>query len=83
MEDPTVYNYSTTTTDSLRMDIVYPANTSATVPAIISFSYCNSYSGDANVNQRLNLGNTLAGFKDSFLEGAPANGMAWAICDHP
>ena len=83
VEDPTVYNYSTTTTDSLRMDIVYPANTSATVPAIISFSYCNSYSGDANVNQRLNLGNTLAGFKDSFLEGAPANGMAWAICDHP
>jgi hypothetical protein len=25
----------------------------------------------------------LAGFNDSFLEGAPANGIAWVIADHP
>ncbi len=85
VDDPTVYNYQSTYTvgDSLRMDIIYPANSAVTVPVILSFSYSNSYPGAANMNQRLNLGNTLAGFNDSFLEGAPANGIAWAIADHP
>jgi hypothetical protein len=93
-DDPSVYNYPTqyTTGDSLHMDIIYPANASVTVPVILSFAYCNSYATydsnkglltDANKDQRLNLGNTLAGFNDSFLEGAPANGIAWAIADHP
>jgi dienelactone hydrolase len=93
-DEPTIYNYIAqyTTGDSLHMDIIYPANPSATVPIVLSFSYSNSYptydssSGlftDTNRDQRLNLGNTLAGFKDSFLEGAPANGIAWAIADHP
>lgn len=84
-DDPTIYNYSSSYTvgDSLRMDIIYPANASVTVPVILSFSYSNSYPGDANINQRLNLGNSLAGFNDSFQEGAPANGIAWAIADHP
>jgi len=93
-DDPTVYNYLTqyTTGDSLHMDIVYPANAAVTVPVVLSFSYGNSYPNydsskgvltDANKDQRLNLGNTLAGFNDSFLEGAPANGIAWAIADHP
>ena len=93
-DDPTVYNKPSEYTegDSLRMDIVYPANASVTVPVILSFSYCNSYATydgdkkkliDVNKDQRLNLGNTLAGFNDSFLEGAPANGIAWAIADHP
>ncbi|MDD3320317.1 MAG: T9SS type A sorting domain-containing protein [Paludibacter sp.] len=85
VDDPTVYNYSAAyeTGDSLRMDIVYPANSSVPVPVVISFSYSNSYFGSANINQRFNLGNTLASFNDSFLEGAPANGIAWAIADHP
>jgi len=84
-DEPTVYNYSTTYTvgDSLHMDIVYPANAAVSVPVVLSFSYSNSYPGDANKDQRLNLGNTLSGFNDSFLEGAPANGIAWAIADHP
>lgn len=93
-DDPTVYNYLTQYTmgDSLHMDIIYPANTSVTVPVVLSFSYSNSYPTydgtllkltDANKDQRLNLSNTLAGFNDSFLEGAPANGIAWAIADHP
>ncbi|WP_291125137.1 T9SS type A sorting domain-containing protein [Flavobacterium sp. UBA6031] len=93
-DDPTVYNYLTQYTmgDSLHMDIIYPANTSASVPVVLSFSYSNSYPTydsnalkliDTNKDQRLNLGNTLAGFNDSFLEGAPANGIAWAIADHP
>lgn len=93
-DNPTVYNRPTEYTegDSLYMDIIYPANTSEEVPVILSFSYCNSYATydgnkgkliDTNKNQRLNLGNTLAGFNDSFLEGAPANGIAWAIADHP
>lgn len=85
-DDPTIYNYPSTYTvgDSLYMDIIYPANPSAPVPVVLSFSYSNS-SGDsqATKHQRLNLGNTLAGFNDSFLEGAPANGIAWAIADHP
>ena len=93
-DDPTVYNVDThyTVGDSLHMDIIYPANASVSVPVVLSFSYSNSYpnydssSGkltDIYKDQRLNLGNTLAGFNDSFLEGAPANGIAWAIADHP
>jgi len=84
-DNPTIYNYSTSYTvgDSLRMDIIYPANSAETVPVVLSFSYSNSYFGAANNNQRLNLGNTLSQFNDSFLEGAPANGIAWAIADHP
>jgi hypothetical protein len=84
-DDPTIYNYATwyTEGDSLYMDIIYPANATEAVPVVLSFSYSNSYPGEANKNQRLNLGNTLAGFDDSFLEGAPANGIAWAIADHP
>lgn len=94
IDNPTVYNKPTEYTigDTLYMDIIYPANSSVEVPVILSFSYCNSYATydskkrcltNTNKNQRLNLGNTLAGFNDSFLEGAPANGIAWAIADHP
>jgi hypothetical protein len=84
-DDPTIYNYPATYTegDSLKMDIIYPAGATEAVPVILSFSYSNSWFGTANRNQRLNLGNTLAGFDDSLLEGAPARGMAWAIADHP
>ncbi len=84
-DNPTVYNYpaSYTEGDSLYMDIIYPANSEEKVPVILSFSYSNSYAGAANKHQRLNLGNTLAGFDDSILEGAPATGIAWAIADHP
>ncbi|MEI6950012.1 hypothetical protein V9K67_22695 [Paraflavisolibacter sp. H34] len=93
-DDPTVYNTPAeyTTGDSLYMDIIYPANAAVAVPVILSFSYSNSYATydeakkmltDVNKHQRLNLGNSLAGFNDSFLEGAPANGIAWAIADHP
>ncbi len=84
-DNPLTYNYPAAYTvgDSLRMDIIYPANAAETTPVILSFSYSNSSYGSANMNQRLNLGNTLAGFDDSVLEGAPAHGMAWAIADHP
>lgn len=93
-DDPTVYNTPSEyiAGDMLNMDIIYPANPSVKVPIILSFSYSNSYATyDAkkksltgeNKNQRLNLNYTLAGFDDSFLEGAPANGVAWAIADHP
>ena len=93
-DDPTVYNVDThyTVGDSLHMDIIYPANASVTVPVVLSFSYSNSYPNydgtlakltDVYKDQRLNLGNTLAGFNDSFLEGAPAKGIAWAMADHP
>ena len=93
-DDPTVYNVAPqyTVGDSLHMDIIYPANASVAVPVVLSFSYSNSYPNydgsimkftDIYKDQRLNLGNTLAGFNDSFLEGAPANGIAWAIADHP
>lgn len=83
--NPAVYNYpaSYTEGDSLYMDIVYPANAEEKVPVVLSFSYSNSSAGTANKHQRLNLGNTLAGFDDSVLEGAPATGIAWAIADHP
>jgi hypothetical protein len=82
-DDPTVYNSSDQYTqgDSLYMDIIYPANAKDSVPVVLSFSYSNSYHG--NAHQRLFLGYTLAPFNDSFLEGAPARGMAWAIADHP
>ncbi len=94
IDDPTIYNTPAeyTTGDTLHMDIIYPANATLAVPVILSFSYCNSYATydsnkgmltNTNKDQRLNLLNTLAGFNDSFLEGAPANGIAWAIADHP
>lgn len=85
VDDPTIYNYpdNYTVGDSLRMDIIYPANPSGSVPVVLSFSYSNSWAGVANRNQRLKLGYTLAGFNDSFLEGAPGIGIAWAIADHP
>jgi dienelactone hydrolase len=85
LDDPKTYNYPTSYVvgDSIRMDIIYPANTEERVPAVLSFSYSNSSASVVNRNQRLNLGNSLAGFNDSFLEGAPTNGIAWAIADHP
>lgn len=93
-DNPTVYNTPAEYTrgDTLHMDIIYPANAAVKVPVILSFSYSNSYATydsdkglltNANKDQRLNLGYTLAGFNDSFLEGTPAKGMAWAIADHP
>ncbi|RVT72289.1 hypothetical protein EOD40_15945 [Flavobacterium sufflavum] len=94
VDNPKVYNTPEQyiVGDSLHMDIIYPANTVAKVPVILSFSYSNSYANydqskgkltDAYKDQRLNLAYSFAGFNDSFLEGAPANGMAWAIADHP
>jgi dienelactone hydrolase len=59
---------------------------------VLSFSYSNSYATydsnkgtttDAHKHLRLFLPYTLGGFDDSFLEGAPARGIAWAIADHP
>lgn len=93
-DNPNIYNTPSeyTTGDMLHMDIVYPANTKKKVPLILSFSYSNSHATydskkgaltDANKDQRLYLPYSLAGFNDSVLEGAPANGMAWAIADHP
>lgn len=85
-DDPSIYNYPSyyTVGDSLYMDIIYPANSAVTVPVVLSFSYSNSWGGsETTKHQRLNLGNTLATFNDTFLEGAPANGIAWAIADHP
>lgn len=93
-DNPMVYNRPVKYSDGdpLNMDIIYPANATVSVPVILSFSYSNSFATydsdkktltDANKDQRLNLNYTLAGFNDSFLEGAPANGMAWAIADHP
>lgn len=83
LDDPTVYNWpgGYQQGDSLYMDIAYPANPSKAVPTIISFSYSNSWHG--NEHKRLFLGYTLAMFDDSFLQGAPAVGMAWAMADHP
>ena len=93
-DDPTVYNTPEeyTVGDDLNMDIIYPANPVKPVPVILSFSYSNSYATydtnkktltDENKDQRLKQEYTLALFNDSFLEGAPAAGMAWAIADHP
>lgn len=94
IDNPEVYNTPEqyTVGDSLHMDIIYPVNPKVKVPVILSFSYSNSYANydqqkgkltDAYKDQRLNLAYSFAGFNDSFLEGAPANGMAWAIADHP
>lgn len=93
-DDPTVYNYpeeyKTMEGDTLYMDIVYPERPSRRVPTVLSFAYSNSYAGTAGEgytrkyrHKRMFLGYTLAMFNDSFLEGAPAAGMAWAIADHP
>ncbi|GGA77268.1 hypothetical protein GCM10008015_17400 [Flavobacterium palustre] len=94
IDDPKVYNTPEQykVGDSLHMDIIYPANPKVKVPVILSFSYSNSYAfydsnkgmlTDAYKDQRLNLAYSFAGFNDSFLEGAPASGIAWAIADHP
>lgn len=82
-DNPLIYNYPSyyTEGDSLYMDVIYPANSKAEVPTVISFSYSNSTY--LTKHQRLNLGYTLSGFNDSFLEGAPAHGVAWVIADHP
>ena len=93
-DDPTVYNYPDgyTEGDSLYMDIIYPANPREPIPVVLSFSYSNSYATydkntgeltDANKHMRLFLPYTLGAFDDSFLEGAPARGIAWAMADHP
>ena len=94
IDNPKVYNTPEQYIigDSLHMDVIYPANAKVKVPTILSFSYSNSYAfydsnkgmlTDAYKDQRLNLAYSFAGFNDSFLEGAPANGIAWAIADHP
>ncbi|MDD3431780.1 MAG: hypothetical protein PHF38_07105 [Bacteroidales bacterium] len=93
-DDPGVYNWPSgyTQGDSMYMDIIYPANPREPVPVVLSFSYSNSYATydsnkgtttDAHKHLRLFLPYTLGGFDDSFLEGAPARGIAWAIADHP
>ena len=80
VDDPSVYGYGTQK-DSLYMDIVYPETPTEKVSTVLSFSYSNS--DQYNPNARLFLGYTLSMFDDSFLEGAPASGIAWAIADHP
>ncbi|MBN2164812.1 MAG: T9SS type A sorting domain-containing protein [Marinilabiliaceae bacterium] len=80
IDDPSVYGYGSQN-DSLYMDIIYPANSNERVPVVLSFSYSNS--DQNNPHSRLFLGYTLAMFDDSFLEGAPARNIAWAIADHP
>ncbi|WP_207534763.1 alpha/beta hydrolase family protein [Desertivirga arenae] len=93
-DNPSVYNTPTgyLEGDSLHLDIIYPANSRKKVPLVLSFSYSNSYATfdpvkkvttDAGRDQRVFLSYSFAGFNDSFLEGAPANGIAWAIADHP
>ncbi|WP_295771924.1 hypothetical protein [uncultured Mucilaginibacter sp.] len=93
-DDPSVYNTPAEYKDGdfLCMDIIYPAKPVKAVPVVLSLSYSNSYAHfdagkktltDQFKNQRLKLEYTLAAFNDSFLEGLPANGMAWAIADHP
>lgn len=85
-DDPTVYNKpdSYVEGDSLHMDIIYPANALESVPIVLSFSYSNSSAMSVGSrDQRVFLPYTFAGFNDSFLEGAPARGIAWAIADHP
>tara|TARA_R110002050_G_scaffold184989_3_gene318809 strand:+ start:46672 stop:48060 length:1389 start_codon:yes stop_codon:yes gene_type:complete len=94
IDNPKVYNRPKEYIkgDALHMDIIYPANTLVKAPTILSFSYSNSYATydsdkgqltDAHKDLRMFLPYTLAGFNDSFLEGLPAHGMAWAIADHP
>lgn len=84
-DDPTIYNWPDAAVkgDSLYMDLVYPANPSVDVPTLVTFSYSNSCGKDGNRHKRMFLGYTWSLFKDSFVEGASAIGMAWAICDHP
>lgn len=93
-DDPTIYNYpdvyKTTEGDSLFMDIIYPANPTQTVPVLLTFSYSNSYATasngkltDTNKHKRMYLPYFWGAFNDSFVEGASAVGLAWAICDHP
>ncbi len=94
VDNPKVYNSPKeyTVGDSLYMDIIYPANARENIPVVLSFSYSNSFATwdsdsqklvDTNKHQRCKLSYTFAGFNDSFLEGLPANGIAWAIADHP
>lgn len=82
-DNPSVYNLPDgyVIGDSLYMDIVYPANPKREVPAILSFSYSNSYHGKEH--QRMYLPYTFSMFDDSILEGLPGIGYAWAIADHP
>lgn len=84
-DEPKVYNlpdsYKTSEGDSLYLDLAYPANPSRPVPVMLSFSYSNSCHG--NEHKRMYLPYTYGMFSDSFLEGAPAVGVAWAIADHP
>lgn len=82
-DNPTVYNFPDgyTNGDSLYMDIVYPANPKCKVPAVLSFSYSNSWHGKSH--QRMYLPYTLSMFDDTILEGLPGIGYAWAIADHP
>lgn len=85
LDDPTVYNYpdayAASKGDSLYMDIVYPANPRVPVATLLTFSYANSHS--TNKHGRMYLPYTFGQFKDSFVEGVPAIGMAWAVADHP
>ncbi|MEL1241621.1 alpha/beta hydrolase family protein [Flavobacterium flavipallidum] len=94
IDNPKIYNSPEQYTigDPLHMDIIYPYNPKNKIPTILSFSYSNSYAffdnkkgmlTDAYKDQRLFLPYSFAGFNDSFLEGAAAQGMAWAIADHP
>lgn len=80
LDDKDVYNMAAAN-DSLYMDIAYPANPKRPVPTVLSFSYSNSYYG--NTHKRMFLPYHWAAFNDSFVEGAPAVGCAWAIADHP
>ena len=80
LDDKEVYNLAAAN-DSLYMDIVYPANPKTPVPVVLSFSYSNSWYG--NTHKRMYMPYHWAAFNDSFVEGAPAVGCAWAIADHP
>ncbi|KJD31926.1 hypothetical protein PK35_12315 [Tamlana nanhaiensis] len=93
-DNPKIYNtpkaYSSG--DMLNMDIIYPVSPKHKTPVVLSFSYSNSYATfnddlqqltDAHTNFRTFLPYTFTGFNDTFLTGAPAHGMAWAIADHP
>ena len=93
-DDPTVYNfpdvYKDSEGDSLYLDLVYPANPSTQVPVLVTFSYSNSFAtnaggqlSDKNKHKRMYLPYYWGGFNDSFVEGASAVGVAWAVCDHP
>ena len=92
LDDPTVYNwpggsYTSENAHYLYLDLVYPASPSKEVPVLVTFSHSNSYADSdlsgANIHQRMNQGNFWGKDSDSFVEGAPAVGFAWAVCDHP